>query len=141
EVLKLVDERTRVELDDVADRIRNTGEMAGMSNHVLMIARDGRESPLELSGAPILNPAGKLMGIVVIFRDIRQRLLTEQTLRSSERLTLAGRLSATIAHEIRNPLDTVTNLVYLMQHEPNQSSATQQYLTMANDELARITQI
>ncbi len=141
EVLVLIDDRTRGEVEDVVERIRKTGEMAALTGHVVLLGRGGQESPVELSGAPILNDFGKLMGVVVLFRDIQQRLMTEQTLRSNERLTLAGRLSATIAHEIRNPLDTVTNLVYLLQHEPNQSQATSQFLSMANDELARITQI
>lgn len=141
EVLRLVDERSRIELPDVVGRIRQTGETAGMTNHVLMIGRNGQEFPVELSGAPIVNHIGKVMGVVVIFRNIQQRLMTDQTLRLNERLTLAGRLSATIAHEIRNPLDTVTNLVYLLQHEPNQSEASAQFLAMANDELTRITQI
>jgi len=76
-----------------------------------------------------------------VFRDTTQRRQTEQTLRTSERLTLAGRLSATIAHEIRNPLDTVTNLVYLLQHEQKSNSASTQYLEMASEELTRIAQI
>ena len=79
--------------------------------------------------------------MVVVFRDVTQRRQTEQTLRASERLTLAGRLSATIAHEIRNPLDTVTNLVYLLQHEPTGDERSAQYLQMASDELTRIAQI
>ncbi len=141
EVLRLLDERSRVELDDAVAGIRASRQTIGMSDQVLLIGRGNEEYPIELSGAPILNDAGKLVGVVVVFRDITQRRMTEQTLRSSERLTLAGRLSATIAHEIRNPLDTVTNLVYLLQHEPNQTPAMAQYLGIANDELARITQI
>jgi signal transduction histidine kinase len=78
---------------------------------------------------------------VVVFRDITERRRTEQTLRSSERLTLAGRLSATIAHEIRNPLDTVSNLIYLLRYEPHSSDTTSHYLELASDELARIAQI
>ncbi len=54
---------------------------------------------------------------------------------------MAGRLSATIAHEIRNPLDTVTNLVYLLQHEQKPNSSAAQYLEMASEELTRIAQI
>ncbi len=53
----------------------------------------------------------------MVFRDVTHRRQTEHTLRTNERLTTAGRLSATIAHEIRNPLDTVSNLIYLMQHD------------------------
>lgn len=141
EVLRLIDERTRVELEGPLQRVRQSQAAVGMVNHVALVSRNGQEFPVELNGAPIWNDRGRLAGVVVLFRDITQRRMTEQTLRSSERLTLAGRLSATIAHEIRNPLDTVSNLVYLMEHEPGQGPATMQYLKMAGDELARITQI
>jgi signal transduction histidine kinase len=78
--------------------------------------------------------------VVIVFRDITERRQTEQTLRSSERLALAGRLSATIAHEIRNPLDTVSNLIYLLQLE-ERTATGEKYLELASDELARIAQI
>ncbi len=138
DVLHLVDERTRVDVTDTVENIRSAGEL---TTEVLLISRQGQPSPIELNGAPILNGAGTLVGVVIVFRDITQRRMAEQSLRSNERLALAGRLSATIAHEIRNPLDTITNLVYLMQHEPGQSSSTEQFLNMASDELMRITQI
>jgi PAS domain S-box-containing protein len=141
DVLRLIDERTRFDLEDPMERVRQAQAAVATSNHVALLRRDGQELPVELNGAPILNDRGKLAGVVILFRDITQRRLIEQTLRASERLTLAGRLSATIAHEIRNPLDTVSNLVYLMEHEAGQSTATMQYLKMASDELARITQI
>lgn len=112
-----------------------------LTNHRAMTDRSGREFPVEMNAAPIINERKELVGIVVVFRDITQRRQTEQALRASERLTQAGRLSATIAHEIRNPLDTVTNLIYLMQHENNPGLVTKHYLEMASDELARITQI
>src|SRR5208283_3292986 len=89
----------------------------------------------------IRSDRSQLAGVVIVFRDITQRLQTEQTLRSSERLAHAGRLSATIAHEIRNPLDTVSNLIYLLRHEQNEGLVSAQYLEMASDELARIAQI
>ena len=83
----------------------------------MLTSRTGQKYPIELTGAPILNERSEVVGVAVVFRDVTQRRQTEQTLRTSERLTLAGRLSATIAHEIRNPLDTVTNLVYLLQQD------------------------
>ena len=82
-----------------------------------MLDRKGEEFPVEITAAPIMNEASGLAGTMIVFRDISQRRQTEQTLRASERLNQAGRLSATIAHEIRNPLDTVTNLIYLLQHD------------------------
>jgi PAS domain S-box-containing protein len=141
EVVRLSDERTRAEIEDPVAAIRRSHQVVGFSNGLVLTSRSGQEYPIELTGAPILSAGGNVVGVVVVFRDVTQRRQTEQTLRTSERLTLAGRLSATIAHEIRNPLDTVSNLVYLLQHEQKPDSASAQYLQMASDELARIAQI
>ncbi len=141
EVVKIVDERTRTELREPFGAVQRSGGGVGLSNHVALVDRSGREFPVEVIASPFLGGQRELAGIVIVFRDITQRRLTEQTLRASDRLTQAGRLSATIAHEIRNPLDTVTNLIYLMQQESSPGLVTQQYLQLASDELARITQI
>jgi len=77
----------------------------------------------------------------VVFRDVTERRQTEQALRASDRLTQAGRLAATIAHEIRNPLDTVSNLIFLLRHQSHENPETNHYLDLATEELTRITQI
>ncbi len=141
EVARLVDERTRHELADPVDTVRRDEKVVALSNHVLLLSRTGQEFPVEMNGAPILNDRRQLVGVVVVFRDITQRRQTEQTLRASDRLTQVGRLAATIAHEIRNPLDTVSNLIFLLRHESYPNPETQQYLDLASEELARITQI
>ena len=141
EVLRVSDEKTRSESEDPVEAVRRAQDVVGFSNSLVLTSRSGKEYPIELTGAPILSDLREIVGVVVVFRDVTQRRQTEQTLRASERLTLAGRLSATIAHEIRNPLDTVTNLIYLLQHEQTGSLASTQYLQMASDELARIAQI
>ena len=142
EVVKLGDERNRLESEDPVEAVRRA-QAGSVSYPGRLGAHQPRRQkyPIELTGAPILNNLGQIAGISVVFRDTTQRRQTEQTLRTSERLTLAGRLSATIAHEIRNPLDTVTNLVYLLQHEQNANPASRQYLEMASEELTRIAQI
>ena len=141
EVLCIVDEKTRTEIDDPAQTVRHSRSAVALSNSLLLIDRSHREYPIELNAAPILNDRKDLVGVVIVLRDITERRRTEQTLRASERLAQAGRLSATIAHEIRNPLDTVSNLIYLLRHEREASEASAQYLEMASDELARIAQI
>jgi PAS domain S-box-containing protein len=141
DVLHIIDEASRSPLGNpVEELVRQDGPTAVLDRFA-MVDRSGNEFPVEVSAAPILNDVGKLAGVVIVFRDIAQRRQTEETLRASERLNQAGRLSATIAHEIRNPLDTVTNLVYLLQHDSNSGTMTRQYLQMASEELARITQI
>jgi PAS domain S-box-containing protein len=141
DVLRIIDERTRTELEDPVALVRRSQPAVNVSSHVALISRSGQEYPVELTGSPILNDRNQLVGIVLVFRDITQRRQTDQSLRSSERLAVAGRLSATIAHEIRNPLDTVSNLIYLLRHEQHPSNMTSHYLELASDELARIAQI
>lgn len=141
EVARLIDERTGSELTNPVEIVRRAGRAVGLSNHVVLHSRAGLEYPVELNGAPLMNEHSQLVGVVVVFRDVTQRRQTEQTLRASDRLTQAGRLAATIAHEIRNPLDTVSNLIFLLRHQSHQDPETTHYLDLASEELARITQI
>ncbi len=79
-------------------------------------------------------------GLSVYFRDSTKQKLAEEALRKSEKLALAGRLAATIAHEINNPLEAVSNLLYLLRPSVNDSEA-QGYLSDAQLELSHISQI
>lgn len=71
---------------------------------------------------------------------IRQERVAEEALRRSEKLAVAGRLAATIAHEINNPLEAVINLVYLARTAKSQAEA-RQYLERAESELGRVSAI
>jgi PAS domain S-box-containing protein len=141
EVARLVEEATRQPISDPVEAASRLGHAVSSSNHIILISRSGEEYPVEMNSAPIVHDSAEVTGVVIVFRDITQRRQTEQTLRASDRLTQAGRMAATIAHEIRNPLDTVSNLLYLLRRDHYPKPDTQQYLSMASEELARITQI
>lgn len=72
--------------------------------------------------------------------DITTRKRTEETLRNSEKLAAAGRLAATIAHEINNPLEAITNLLYLARAENSQDSS-RMLIDLADRELQRVGHI
>ena len=141
EIVRFVDEARRIELDglsSVASRPELVGELL---NHTILISRSGTESAVEQTSSPIRDESGHLSGKVIVFRDITTRRKTEQALRTSERLTLAGRLTAAIAHEIRNPLDTVKNIVYLMRSSRDLTEEQRDNLGILADEVDRIAQI
>lgn len=73
--------------------------------------------------------------------DQTARKAAEEVLRRTERLATAGRLAATVAHEVNNPLESVTNLIYICQNEPDLSDRLRQYLKMADEELHRVAHI
>jgi PAS domain S-box-containing protein len=79
-------------------------------------------------------------GLVCYFRDISMEVLAEEALRKSEKLAVAGRLAATISHEINNPLEAVTMLLYLIKGEVMEES-TRLLVNSAEQELLRASEV
>jgi PAS domain S-box-containing protein len=135
-VFRTVDEETR-------EPVLNPGEEnegPGAKNHSLLLAKDGAEYLIDQSAAPIQDAKGEVAGVVLVFRNITDLRKREAALMAHEKLAVAGRLSASIAHEIHNPLDSVANLHYLMEKESD-PALRQRYLAMAQQELNRTLQI
>lgn len=110
------------------------------TNHIdHLFRRDGSMFYAEMSAQPILE-GGKTLGAVVTFRDITQSQLAEQALRRSEKLAAVGQLASSIAHEINNPLEAVTNLIYLVRHAQSLEEV-REFATQAEAELSRVAEI
>ncbi|MGO9940383.1 MAG: ATP-binding protein [Terracidiphilus sp.] len=80
-------------------------------------------------------------GIILYLRDTTSTQRTEQALRGSEQLATAGRLAASIAHEINNPLEAVTNLLFLAKMDEALGDSTRNLLDVADRELQRLSHI
>lgn len=104
-----------------------------------LFRKDGTMFYAELSAQPILH-GGQTRGAVVTFRDITQARLAEEALRRSEKLAAVGQLASSIAHEINNPLEAVTNLIYLIRHASGPDEV-ELYASQAESELARVADI
>ncbi|HEV2646923.1 MAG TPA: PAS domain-containing protein [Acidobacteriaceae bacterium] len=89
---------------------------------------------------PIFNPQGQVVAIAAASAEITQLKRAEAALMQSEKLAAVGRLASSIAHEINNPLEAVTNLLYLARIS-KPSPEVQQYLTLAERELQRVSVI
>jgi len=76
-----------------------------------------------------------------VFIDVTERKRAEDALRKSEKLAAAGRLAASIAHEINNPLESVTNLLYLIQRHPSLDVEARDYAHLAQQEIARVSEM
>ncbi|HEX8889890.1 MAG TPA: PAS domain S-box protein [Pyrinomonadaceae bacterium] len=77
EVFHIVNEMTRAEIESPVEEVLRDGNIVGLANHTILIARDGKEIPIDDSGAPIRNRDGEVTGIVLVFRDITDRRQAE----------------------------------------------------------------
>ena len=140
EIFHIVDGVTREPLEDPVAKVKRLGESVTVNNRTVLIRKDGSELDIADSGAPIRSKRGGTVGIVLVFRDITLERKTQEALIANEKLAVAGRLAATIAHEIHNPLDSVSNLLYLMRTGAT-AEESELYMDMAQQELTRVTQI
>jgi PAS domain S-box-containing protein len=77
EVFHIVNEHTRVAVQSPVEKVLETGGIVGLANHTILIARDGREIPIDDSGAPIRGEDGTIQGVVLVFRDVTARKALE----------------------------------------------------------------
>ncbi len=101
---------------------------------------DGSVHWLEAKGKHQLNQAGQITRILGVITDITHRKRAEEAMLRSEKLAIAGRLTASVAHEINNPLESVVNLLFLitLTETPEDIHA---HARLAMDELMRVSKI
>ncbi len=104
-----------------------------------LFRKDGTMFYAELSAQPI-RLGEETRGAVVTFRDITQARMAEEALRRSEKLAAVGQLASSIAHEINNPLEAVTNLLFLVR-EARSLEEARSFAAEAETELARVSDI
>ena len=90
---------------------------------------------------PVYDRSGNITGITTASLEITQQKKTEAALIQSEKLAAVGRLASSISHEINNPLEAITNLLYLIALDSNLPQELKVYVHMAQSELSRVSQI
>jgi PAS domain S-box-containing protein len=139
-VFPIFNEDTREVVENPVDKVRRLGTVVGLANHTYLVSKNGKEICIDDSGAPIRDSSGQMIGVVLVFRDITERRMSEGALMRAEKLAAAGRLAASVAHEVNNPLEGLTNLVYIARRSDN-IDEIRQLLSQAEDELGRIAHI
>jgi PAS domain S-box-containing protein len=95
----------------------------------------------EFRAVPMTDAKGQVREWVGFVADCEDRKRAEAALRRSEKLASAGRLAATIAHEINNPLEAVTNLLFLIKSDPTIGENGKKFLDLMEHELNRVVHI
>jgi len=104
------------------------------------VIRNGELRWLRALGSVLTDEKNKPTQLAGVSFDITEKKRIEQALLKSEKLAAVGRLAASVSHEINNPLEAVTNLLFLMERE-NDTSRLHEYTKVAQLELSRVTEI
>jgi PAS domain S-box-containing protein len=94
-----------------------------------------------ISAYPVRTTPNQVRWVGIIALDASDRKRSEEAMRRSEKLAVTGRLAASIAHEINNPLEAITNLLFLLRCSNDLPEAARQYVAMADHEVRRISEI
>jgi PAS domain S-box-containing protein len=123
DVFVIVNEQTRETVESPVSKVLRLGTIVGLANHTVLLRRDGVELPIDDSGAPIRDDEGRIVGVVLVFRDLSERYALErELLHKTSRLEEADRRKneflAMLAHELRNPLAPLRTGVEFIRRHP-----------------------
>jgi PAS domain S-box-containing protein len=141
DVFPLFNETTHDPVENPIKRILSNGSLRSLATHTVLQHSDGHYIPIEDSAATIRDGRGKIVGVVMVFRDATQERKSQDVLRKTEKLAAAARLAATVAHEINNPLEAIGNLIYLSKTTDGIPSDVFHHLSLAEEELSRVSHI
>jgi PAS domain S-box-containing protein len=125
----------------MVDRVFETGESVRDREMSAYMPDVGQAKSWNANFFPVRAAGERVRWVGVILSETTERKQTEEALRRSEKLAAAGRLAASIAHEINNPLEGVTNLLYLLRHHDSLDPEARHYAEMAQHEVARVSEI
>jgi PAS domain S-box-containing protein len=120
--------------------VRNL-ELSGQAGLPAAAGRRGGAWTWLVSSYPVRTTPHQVRWVGVIVLDASDRKRSEEALRKSEKLAVTGRLAASIAHEINNPLEAITNLLFLLRNYTTLDDNALNYVTMADYEVRRIAEI
>ncbi|HEV2836123.1 MAG TPA: ATP-binding protein [Pyrinomonadaceae bacterium] len=134
-----------VKLTSFISTLASASETGRQADIELIDPEEGRALPMEITAREVLDATGQVTAVVSILHDLTEireleRRRVEQQLFESEKLAAVGRLAASIAHEVNNPLEAIKNALYLMQTSPD-FEQNSRFLEIARKETERVSHI
>jgi PAS domain S-box-containing protein len=137
-ILKLIPDHLHSDEKTILDSIRAGRRLEHFET--VRMTKDRRLIDVSLTVSPVKDANGQVIGASKILRDISSRKRLEQSLMQAEKIAATGRMAATIAHEINNPLEAVTNLLFLLRPKIVDEEGIN-HLATAESELKRVSHI
>ena len=112
-VFRIINEYTRESVTNPVVKVIAEGHVVGLANHTVLISRDGTERSIADSGAPIFDRESRIVGAVLVFRDVENERLAEEARLRIDKLESLGILAGGIAHDFNNYLTSILGNISL----------------------------
>ena len=131
EIFAIFNEKNRQPCENPVDKVLASGQIIGLANHTILVAKDGREWNIADSGAPIRDRQSRIIGVVLVFRDVTDQLRMEEERLKIKKLESVGILAGGIAHDFNNILAAILGNLSLAQLDSHLSEETAKRLLAA----------
>ncbi len=115
QVFNIINEHDHTPRTSPVFKVLESGEIVDLANHTALIAKDGTERSIADSGAPIRDQNNKVIGVVLVFRDITEKKKMRAELMKAEKLESVGVLAGGIAHDFNNILMVILGNLNLVE--------------------------
>lgn len=129
-LFNIIHTHTRIPVPMPTEKVLTTGEIFNLVNHTSLIARDGSEVRVSVSGAPIRSINGEILGGVLVFQDVTAEQAMQDQLLRNQKIDTIGRLAGSVAHDFNNLLSGIMSATDLLEIRIPPSPEHEKYLHM-----------
>jgi len=141
QVFKIINETTRKTISNPVDKVLKYGKIIGLANHTVLISKNKMEYNISDSAAPIRDENSKILGVILVFRDITEKLKMEKEFLKVEKLKSLGVLAGGLAHDFNNILTGVFGNLELAKKEMSPDHLSYSFLEKSFKSLERARHI
>ncbi len=129
EVFHIINERTRKRCENPAKKAISSNSIIVLANDTVLVSRTGKEYIIADSGSPIRDVGNNIVGAVLVFRDITDKLKLETKLRQAQKMETIGTLAGGIAHDFNNILSPIIGFAEMLQEDLPLDSSEHESIT------------
>lgn len=138
----IIDSESRNEVESPVEKVMRIGQVVSHDKPTIFISKDGTERHINYSCAPIRSADGKIVGVVLVFRDVTKQYKTEEQFRQSQKMESIGQLAGGVAHDFNNILAGISGCAELLNIMVGKDKKFRKYTNMildATEEAAGLT--